>query len=253
MLNQAIDWKLITENVVQRTKRPKVPKHRHAYWTPPQIVQFLDAIQGERLEAAFWIMLTCGLRRGEICGLRDEDLRQVIDPQTGEPIALLSIQRKLLRETGHGLQVSEPKADSARVVALEPRVFAKVKAWQTTRAQDKRLAGPRRIESGYLFTSRVGTPIEPRNLDRTFQRMLQAHGFGHLKLHELRHSFARALLAANESSKAVQQALGHATMAMTVDLYGDMILGTERQVVRTIGRILDTTEVTGNKPSSTPR
>lgn len=166
MLNQAIDWKLISDNVTQRAKRPKVPKHRHAYWTPPQIVEFLEAIQGERLEAAFWVMLTCGLRRGELCGLRDEDLRQVTDPLTGEPLAVLSVHRKL---------------------------------------------------------------------------------------HELRHSFARALLAANESSKAVQQALGRATHAKTVDLYGDMILGTERQVARTIGRILDSKKFEPRHDKATPQ
>jgi len=220
MLNQAIDWKLISDNPTQRAKRPKISKHRHAYWTPPQIVEFLEAIQGERLEAAFRVMLTCGLRRGELCGLRNEDLRQVTDPLTGEPMRVLSVQRKLLREPGYGLQASEPKADSARVVALEPRVVAKIEAWLDRREQDRRLAGQRWTETGYLFTSKVGTPVEPRNLDRSFQRMLKSHGFGHLKLHELRHSFARALLAANESSKAVQQALGHATHAMTVDLHG---------------------------------
>lgn len=92
--------------------------------------------------------------------------------------------------------------------------------------------------TGYPFTTRSGTLIEPRNLERTFKRLVGTHGLPALSLHGLRHSYTRALLINRESSKAVQQALGHATHAMTVDLYGDAIEGTERQVARTIGRAL---------------
>jgi integrase len=239
MLNQAIDWRLITENVAARAKPPKVPKHRHAYWKPETMLIFLEAIEGERLEAAFWIMLSCGLRRGELVGLRDEDLRSVAEPETGTRTVLLTVQRQVVRLAGgQGLYIGAPKAQETRVVALEERAAAKLAAWFERRSLDRQVAGSAWRETGYLFTTTIGTLIEPRNLERTFKQLVVRHGLPPLGLHGLRHSYARALLINKESSKAVQQALGHATHAMTVDLYGDAIEGTERQVARTIGRAL---------------
>jgi integrase len=172
-------------------------------------------------------------------GLRDEDIRSVDEPETGTSTVLLTVQRQVVRLAGgRGLYVGAPKAEEARVVALEERAALKLAAWFERRAQDRLLAGPVWQETGYLFTSKVGTLIELRNLERIFKGLIARHGMPALSLHGLRHSYARALLINKESSKAVQQALGHARHAMTVDLYGDAIEGTERQVARTIGSAL---------------
>ena len=239
MLNQAVDWGLIGDNVAARAKPPRLSRQRHAYWRPGTMLTFLEAIEGERLEAAFWLMLTCGLRRGELIGLRDEDLRYVDDVEAGTVTVLLTVQRQVVRLAGgRGLHVGAPKEESIRVVALEERAARKLAAWLELRERECLAAGPAWRATGYLFTTRVGTLIEPRNLERTFKRLVARHGMPALGLHGLRHSYARALLVNKESSKAVQQALGHATHAMTVDLYGDAIEGTERQVARTIGLAL---------------
>lgn len=158
------------------------------------MLAFLEAITGERLEASFWIMLTCGLRRGELVGLRDEDIRYVDEPETGARTVLLTVQRQVVRLAGErGLYVGAPKVEeSIRVLALEERAAGKLAAWLEGREQERLAAGPVWQATGYLFTTRSGTLIEPRNLERTFKRLVVRHGLPALSLHGLRHSYARA-------------------------------------------------------------
>ena len=85
------------------------------------------------------------------------------------------------------------------------------------------------IETGFIFTTSIGTPIDPRNLNRDFAAICKRAGLEHWHPHELRHSAASLMLASGVKLHVVSEVLGHASIRMTADVYGH-ILAPDRQV-----------------------
>jgi hypothetical protein len=79
------------------------------------------------------------------------------------------------------------------------------------------------VRWGVVFTSTVGTPIDPRNLNRDFKRVCANAGLGNWHPHELRHSAASLMLAQGIKIQVVSQVLGHASIRMTADVYGHIM------------------------------
>lgn len=67
------------------------------------------------------------------------------------------------------------------------------------------------VDTGYLFTTRHGTPLEPRNLTRDFRRICEHHGLRRIRLHALRHSCVSLLLALGVHPRVVMEVVGTAS------------------------------------------
>src|SRR5262249_29851884 len=98
-LNQALKWNLVARNVAALTTPPRVPHYEIRPLDPAQARRLLDAAKGTRLESAYVVALNLGLRRGEVLGLRWED----VDFDRGTLTVARSVQR-----VGGRLQASEP-------------------------------------------------------------------------------------------------------------------------------------------------
>jgi integrase len=96
--------------------------------------------------------------------------------------------------------------------------------------QDKKRAhlGDAWIETGFVFTTSIGTPVDPRNLYREFAQICDSAGLGRWHPHELRHSAASLMLASGVKLQVVSEVLGHSSIRMTADVYGH-ILDPDRQ------------------------
>lgn len=84
------------------------------------------------------------------------------------------------------------------------------------------------IDTGYLSTTRHGTPLEPRNLTRMFAQICEHHGLRRIRLHELRHSFVSLLLALGVHPRVVMEIVGHSGIEMTMNVYGHVNLDVQR-------------------------
>jgi integrase len=78
-------------------------------------------------------------------------------------------------------------------------------------------------ETGFIFTTNFGTPVDPRNLNRDFAIICQRAGLDHWHPHELRHSAASLMLASGVKLQVVSEVLGHASIRMTADVYGHIL------------------------------
>ena len=78
-------------------------------------------------------------------------------------------------------------------------------------------------ETGFIFTTNLGTPIDPRNLNRDFTAVCKRAGLEHWHPHELRHSAASLMLASEVKLQVVSEVLGHASIRMTADVYGHIL------------------------------
>jgi integrase len=207
-------------------KRGRVPKNWVALVDAPAIGDsatddaltiteaeaLIHAATGDPIEALVRVALTLGIRRGEALGLRWSD----IDFEHER----ISIQRTLKRRTGHGLVVDTPKTQRAVRTLPLPTVCVDALLEHRDRQDALReVAGRYWQESGYVFTTPIGTPVDPRNLTREYHRLTTKAGLGPRRFHALRHSAATLMLAQKVPLEVISNVLGHAGYAITADIY----------------------------------
>ena len=105
-------------------------------------------------------MLSTGLRRGEALGLHWKDF----DPTTG----VLVVRRSLKREDGALIVADTKTAKSRRAVNVPTQMIAALQAHKARQAKEKLSLGRAWLNSGFIFTTSIGTPIDPRNLNLSF-------------------------------------------------------------------------------------
>jgi len=153
-----------------------------------------DVIDGERLEALYVVALTTGLRRGERLALRWDD----IDLGSRQ----LRVRRAMQRVDGK-LRTVEVKTSSSRRTVVLPRLAVRHLQEHKKRQDGERLAlGDAWREHGLVFASSIGTPIEPRNVNRRWDELRQRAGLDWLRLHDLRHGCATFLQVSGVAATA---------------------------------------------------
>lgn len=182
--------------------------------TIEQARAFLDEAKGERLEVALRLMLSLGLRRGEVCGLR-----WGVDLDLGK--GTLTINGNLQYVRGHNLVWGPPKTKSGvRTFKLPARLLAMLVWHRQEQDREKNTMGNLWQGSPYVFTSTTGAPLNSNELYKTFVRIRDRIGLPKsLTPHSLRHSFASFSHAEGMPLKTISASLGHANTRITNDLY----------------------------------
>src|SRR6266540_263050 len=108
---------------------------------------------------------------------------------------------------------------SARRISIDPATVAILRAHRRAQAAERLAWGPAWTDHGLVFTREDGTPLRPRQVARSFDRLVAAAGLPALTMHGLRHSYATAGLAGGVDLKVMSERLGHANVAITADLY----------------------------------
>lgn len=146
----------------------------------------LKANRDDRLSAALVVMLLLGLRRSEVLGLRWED----VDLAGG----VLRVRQGLHRLDGQ-LQLLEPKTRRSRKSIPLPRLCTEALQEHRDRQQEERASAHHWIDSGFVFVTPLGTPIDPRNFSRQFAAWCERAGVPVVRLHDLRHTCVSLLLS----------------------------------------------------------
>jgi integrase len=229
-IDQGVRWGYVTRNVAKLSRSPKMPRKEGRTMSPQQVRQFLCALIGHPHESLYALMLATGLRRGEALGLRWVDY----DKESGT----LQIRRQLQR-LASGLVAVETKTSTSRRSLNLPRGI--VEMLETRREQQVEEAiglGQEWINSGYIFTTKLGTPLDPRNLLREFKGICETAGLGDWHVHELRHTAASLLLAQGVKIQVVSDILGHASIRMTADVYGHILAPDRQAAAETMNSLL---------------
>ena len=186
-----------------------------AVWTAGQTAQFLHAIRGHRLYAAYHLIALRGLRRGEACGLSWCDL----DLDGG----IATINQQLQQYDGH-MVVGPPKtARSVRTIAVDRTTIAALRRHRQRQEQERREMGESYQDSGYVFTGLRGDPLAPDRLTRSFRQLTVEAGMPPIRLHDLRHGAATLALSAGVDLRVVQDMLGHCSIVHTADTYTSVL------------------------------
>lgn len=209
-LDVAVRDGLLHRNVRASVHRPVAERKEAGYLSAEQAQRLLQALSGDRLDVLYRLMLASGLRRGEALALHWSD----VDLDAGMVRVRLTMSR-----TSEGLGTDKPKTERSRRNVPLPRSAVETLKAHRTRQAAERLASPVWYDSGLVFTTEIGTALEPRNVLRRFQKLACAAGLDGVSLHTLRHSVASFLLAAGTHTKVVQEHLGHSSYAITADIY----------------------------------
>jgi integrase len=231
-LDDAVRWNLVPRNVAVATTPPRPSRKEMAVWTPEQARAFLKGVAGERQEAVYHVAVSCGLRVGELLGLRWDD----VNLDTGR----LQVRRTIQRlGKGIGLVVGEPKSEKGRrQVAIPAPAVESLRRWRVRQLEERLFAGGRWHDEGYIFATRIGTPYEPRNLLDDFVRDSARLGLPRIRLHDLRHTCATMLLTQGVPPKVVQEMLGHSQIAMTMDIYSHVLPSMQEAAALAMERVL---------------
>jgi integrase len=232
-LSKAVRWGLVARNVAALVDLPRVPYKEVRVLSPDEIGRLLEASRGDPIECLVRVALSTGVRVGEALGLtwRDVDLQR----------RLVRIEKSLQRITGQGQVLAETKTRRGRRTIVLPVIAAEALLEQQRRQRDqRRAAGPDWREGDFVFTSSTGRPVDSRNVQRSFRRLLRGAKIPRIRFHDLRHSCASLLLAEGVAPRVVMETLGHSRIAVTMDTYTHVMPSLQRDAADAIDRSLQT-------------
>lgn len=211
-LDDAVREGLIAANVCAKVARPKAGTKEARFLSTAEVGKLLEGAQGTRYQPVLALIALTGMRRGEALALKWSDVD--FEAHT------LSIRGTLARVDG-ALTVSEPKTErSRRVLPLSPAVSRLLEAHRRAQRVERMRAANIWTETGHVFTTETGKPVDPRNVFRALQAAAKKAKLEGIGLHTLRHSAATAMLENGVNLKAVSAFLGHSSIAITGDIYG---------------------------------
>ncbi|MFE5864255.1 tyrosine-type recombinase/integrase [Streptomyces virginiae] len=223
---------LVSRNVVMLVEPPKVQVRELSPWELDETLDFLAAARKDPLYPAFVLAIALGLRRGELVGLRWEN----VDLDKRE----IRVRSQRQRVRGEAYE-DDPKGRRRRQTLPLPGICVAPLRWQRMRqAAMGEAAGEKWEETGYVFTTRTGRPIEPRNVYRSFTRVAKDAGIRVVRLHDARHGTATLLTAAGVPPRVVMEILGHSQIAVTMNVYAHVVQDTQREAVGHMDRLLRT-------------
>jgi integrase len=232
-LSQAARWSLIPHNVTEAVKPPSPAPEEMRPLSAEEARRLLAAARGDKLEALYVLAVTTGMRRGELLGLKWSD----VDLEN----ARLNIRRTLTRiDNGKRGALGDTKnRKSRRTVRLTPQAVEALRRHLERQLRDIEALRDLYADQGLVFTTERGTLINPSNLrQRSFAPLLKKAGLPHIRFHDLRHTCATLLLSKGVHPKFVQELLGHANIAITLDTYSHVLPGMGNQTAAAMEDVL---------------
>lgn len=238
-LKQAVKNGIIPRNVSEATNLPCKDKTKKEIrvLTPEEQQKFLETIENERLKPLFILALTTGMRLGELLALRWENIdfenRIIVVANSLRRIKTFNNERNKTV-----LAITDVKSEkSHRIIPLPEAAYYELLEHRKRQEEEKKQAGSAYRDMGFVFATRVGTPIDPRNFERTFYRIIKKAGLD-INFHALRHTFATRLLEANTHPKVVQELLGHKDITTTMNIYSHVLFEIKKEAIDKMNSIV---------------
>jgi integrase len=210
-LTRAVREELISRNVARLVELPEWRPGKVRPWTADEAKRFLTACKPDPLYAAFVLLVLYGLRRGEVLGLRWQD----IDYEGGT----IRVEQQLQRVGGE-MHLGPVKTRAGhRQLPLLKLARETLESQARTQARHRVEMSAAWPDTDLVFTTRTGRPVEPRNFVRSFRRICEAHDIRLIKLHHVRHTVASLLKALGVPARDAQVILGHSRLAVTLEIY----------------------------------
>ena len=231
-LKDAVRWGLLIRNPMDAVDPPRVVDAEMVTWSDTQARAFLHAVVGDRLYAMWVLFLTTGVRRGELAGLRWDDVD--LDRAT-----MAIVRNRVSAGRGKAVSTHQPKTRRGRRnVALDVTSVEVLRAHRTAQLQERMRLGPAWVDSGYVFCGVGGAALHPDTITATFKSIIRDLDVPQIRLHDLRHTSATLALKAGVHPKVVSERLGHAAVSITLDLYSHVLDSMQAEAAEQIGDVV---------------
>jgi integrase len=203
-LGQAARWQLLVTNPADGVSPPRAERPTLRIPTPEEMRVLVDASTGTSWEIPILVAATTGMRRGEILSLRWAD----VDFETVTA------------------RIPKGKTNTARrTISLTPSTIAALKKHRKDQNERRLLCGEAWQDTDLVVDRGDGGPVHPVSFSHAFAVIVERAGLSDVRLHDMRHGFASALLKAGVNVKVVSEALGHARSSFTMDIYAHVLPG----------------------------
>ena len=216
----AVNQKLLASNSACACALPRIERKEMKTIPPDKLTSFFDEAKESGVFELYYIDLLTGLRRGELLGLKWDD----VDLKNG----ILHVRRQIMRQNGAVVEAPLKTKNSYRSIAIP------ADAVEVLKTQREKVG----CGSEYVFPSPTGGPISPDSVLHMLQRVLKRAGLERVRFHDLRHTFATLVLQNGVDIKTVSGMLGHYSAGFTLDTYAHVTTAAQRTAANTMGNIL---------------
>jgi integrase len=212
--------------------------------TQAEVEAFFDEARDSYYYPVYYSAVSTGLRQGELLGLRWRDV----------DLDMLSISVSQVLYKRRGVcQFKEPKtAHSRRRVAMTPKLALFLREYRTEWEAIYHELGKELALDCLVFAYPDGRPLDPSMLSHEFARIVKRAGLEHVRFHDLRHTFASLMLLRGAKPKVISEALGHASVAFTMDTYSHIIEGMQEDAMALLDEVLPAGVSRRNNANLTP-
>lgn len=230
-LEDAVREELIEKNVAKLVRAPSVPTTERSPLSVEETKSFLKANHDDRLYALLVVIALLGLRRSEALGLRWED----VDLDQGT----LTVRRGLHRVSGQLVTMETKTARSRRTIPLPAFVVSSLRAHKARQDEECAAIGASWHGSGHVFTSTIGTPLDPDNTTKFVKRALKTAGVRDVRMHDFRHGCVSVLLELRVPPRTVMEIVGHASLDMTMNVYAHVSMDDKKSALDQLGDLFE--------------
>lgn len=218
---------LVPRNAASAARAPTARRPEFKTWSSDDLKVFFESIKENRLRAAFVVLATTGMRRGEVLGMRWRDLDSYA--------AQLSIVQTLTTVKWEPIITQTKTQRSRRTIYLDTFTVDALRDHRRRQREEQIAAGPAWDKSNDLvFRDELGRLVHPDWFSREFNHLVQIAGLPRIRLHDLRHTYATLALKTGVHPKIVSERLGHATVGITLDLYSHVTPGIARDAAQAV-------------------
>lgn len=243
-LKYAVRQGYLGRNPAELTDPPSPRKKTMRTMTPAEVQVLLEHIEDDYYYPIIYTAVSTGLRQAELLGLRWRDVD--LD------LASLSVCQVFYKRRGV-CQFKEPKTGhSRRRVAMTPKLALYLRKYQQGRELLHMTLGKRLAPDDLVFATEDGKPIDPGVLTHYFSRSARKAGLEIVRFHDLRHTFASLMLLRGAKPKVISEALGHASVAFTMDTYSHIISGMQEDAMTLLDGVLPEGVFQKNNANITP-
>ena len=230
-LKYAVRQEILVRNVCELVDPPSPSKKAMRTLAPEELDVLLDTAKDNYFYPVIYTAVSTGLRQAELLGLRWRD----IDPDIMRSI---SVNRALYKRLGV-CEFTEPKTSrSRRLVAMTSKLAAFLREYRQERKALYRELNHEFTLDDLVFASVEGKPLDPGVLSHNFARIVKRAGLENVRFHDLRHTFASLMLLRGAAPKVISEALGHASVAFTMDVYSHILPGMQGDAMALLDQVL---------------
>jgi integrase len=229
-LKVAVRQRLVARNVTDFVELPRYQAREMNFWTADEATKFIS-VADQSIYGPVWLLaLVTGLRKGELLGLRWQDL---------------DLEQRVLRVRQtvgvlHGKVVfKQPKTlRSRRDVDLPEGIVHVLLAYKARQNARRLQLGPRWQDHDLVFCSERGTPINPDNCDQDFNRLIVLAEVKRIRIHDMRHTYATLAILSGIPVHVVSQSMGHADISTTLRTYSHVLPQQRKELASRMGSLL---------------